>query len=736
MLRSTQLEPLYVKRVGLALRTQFVRFLQHDLKYMHPDENGIKVIQMATAQLSYVAVKLATSVTKQQKNKLKTKQTNKTQETKETKETKESITKESNTEENKIENVQDAGTGGWLETVRVLVNEVNEQIQHSIDHSDNAPFLLNLEGITETADSNTLLNKNNASNTKQQKKSLKPNSDDYVPHIKGNNGNNYILNRRTPMEKAKDLEMEEMRSQYIDEDEEEEEEEEEEETKKTKGETKAGNNFNALNPNANEKDKQLMQWCESLAWEVEQVTPDPGQAEPQPKYIPVDPTILPSRCSTRVEAIDALRLTDRLCTLISNQHYCIKNSKHVIASLIQHVVTTVIPIPKPRGLPKSTSYRKRIEKSAQARLSKCRVIFVLKPSMNDQGGINNSLTTISEDIKMFKETCTTFLWEQSKQRSDKMSRDQGDELYHMQKDIEKKRKENELHQLEQNISQNKIFNNIQKSEGKKSSDEKGSLLFSLVTCSTPKEAKEYVKAYTSNNPANKTQLKATLWNDAPKEITALYDNAVAANDNNTTEMETKETKENKSNDSKKNIFNIDVEKHPIRTSTTNNNTSSSSTKENQPAFQEGVASSESFLNYDLEHNGPSSNLDVGSGTSGIRCLWDVPIDYATQVELQFTLLRLMEHFSASALSMPQSRSFDAVCCIVPACLAAYSDVIMRLTAVDHPSPVCTHLMGKTTSGKQLGHSGYGLSVGSFATQTDTMLIHVPELVVARTAVLD
>merc|ERR1712166_226264 len=115
MLRSTQLEPLYVKRVGLASRTQFVRFLQHDLKYMHPDENGIKVIQMATAQLSYVAVKLATSVTKQ-KNKLKTKHTNKTQKTKETKETKESITKENNTEENKIENMQDAGTGGWLET--------------------------------------------------------------------------------------------------------------------------------------------------------------------------------------------------------------------------------------------------------------------------------------------------------------------------------------------------------------------------------------------------------------------------------------------------------------------------------------------------------------------------------------------------------------------------------------------------------------------------------------------
>ena len=59
-----------------------------------------------------------------------------------------------------------------------------------------------------------------------------------------------------------------------------------------------------------------------------------------------------------------------------------------------------------------------------------------------------------------------------------------------------------------------------------------------------------------------------------------------------------------------------------------------------------------------------------------------------------------------------------------------------LQAIDHPSPACTHLMGKTADGKQLGHAGYGLSVGSFATQTETMEIHVPELIIARTAVLD
>ena len=78
----------------------------------------------------------------------------------------------------------------------------------------------------------------------------------------------------------------------------------------------------------------------------------------------------------------------------------------------------------------------------------------------------------------------------------------------------------------------------------------------------------------------------------------------------------------------------------------------------------------------------------------------------------------------------------AVCVVVPGCLAALMDVMLRSAATDHPSAVCTHLMGQTTSGKQLGCPGYGIDVGSFAVQTETMEIHVPELVIARTAVLD
>lgn len=98
--------------------------------------------------------------------------------------------------------------------------------------------------------------------------------------------------------------------------------------------------------------------------------------------------------------------------------------------------------------------------------------------------------------------------------------------------------------------------------------------------------------------------------------------------------------------------------------------------------------------------------------------------------------RLAEHFAAAVLSIQQSRPFDGVCIVVSGCMAAISDAIIRKIAIDEPSEACTHLMGKTASGRQLGHPGYGVSVGSFATQSETIESHSPELCVARTAVLD
>lgn len=107
-----------------------------------------------------------------------------------------------------------------------------------------------------------------------------------------------------------------------------------------------------------------------------------------------------------------------------------------------------------------------------------------------------------------------------------------------------------------------------------------------------------------------------------------------------------------------------------------------------------------------------------------------------QVELLESIHRLAEHFAASAFSIMQSRSFDGVCIVVLGCIAAVSDAIIRKMATDEPSEACSHLMGRTVNGRQLGHPGFGLSVGTFATQTETIEVPYPELCVARTAVLD
>ena len=100
------------------------------------------------------------------------------------------------------------------------------------------------------------------------------------------------------------------------------------------------------------------------------------------------------------------------------------------------------------------------------------------------------------------------------------------------------------------------------------------------------------------------------------------------------------------------------------------------------------------------------------------------------------LHRICEQFAAAAFSIQQTRSFDGVCVVVPGCIAALLDSIMRRRASNHPSEACSHLMGKMKDGRQLGNPGFGISVGTFAEQTETIEVHQPELHVARTAVLD
>ena len=136
------------------------------------------------------------------------------------------------------------------------------------------------------------------------------------------------------------------------------------------------------------------------------------------------------------------------------------------------------------------------------------------------------------------------------------------------------------------------------------------------------------------------------------------------------------------------------------------------------------------------------NLDTSIGEEHVKngleapCIWDAPISYALQVELMLTLTRLMEHFGAATMSMHQSRSFDGVCTIIPGCITAIADTVMRRRAYDEPSVICCQLAGQTVDGVQLGIPGFGINISTFASQCETIELHSAELAVARTAVLD
>ena len=71
--------------------------------------------------------------------------------------------------------------------------------------------------------------------------------------------------------------------------------------------------------------------------------------------------------------------------------------------------------------------------------------------------------------------------------------------------------------------------------------------------------------------------------------------------------------------------------------------------------------------------------DAQSTGPSPACVWREPMCYADQLDLLVLLQRLIEHFAAAALSIDHTRSLDGVRMVVPACIAAVADVLMRRT---------------------------------------------------------
>ena len=81
------------------------------------------------------------------------------------------------------------------------------------------------------------------------------------------------------------------------------------------------------------------------------------------------------------------------------------------------------------------------------------------------------------------------------------------------------------------------------------------------------------------------------------------------------------------------------------------------------------------------------------------CLWRSPLLYSQQLDIMLLLQRIIEHFASSVFTVDHTRSIDAVRMVVPACIAAIADAIMRQIAVDIPSEVSIHLRGTEPASK-------------------------------------
>ena len=79
-----------------------------------------------------------------------------------------------------------------------------------------------------------------------------------------------------------------------------------------------------------------------LTWDVEPSQGDPGQIVALQKFVPADMLQIPKKIFSRDDAVNALRMCDKLCTILDNQEHCVKNHKFLIASLIEHVFIQVI----------------------------------------------------------------------------------------------------------------------------------------------------------------------------------------------------------------------------------------------------------------------------------------------------------------------------------------------------------------------------------------------------------
>ena len=263
------------------------------------------------------------------------------------------------------------------------------------------------------------------------------------------------------------------------------------------------------------------------------------------RYVPIDFLQVPQRATTRDEAILALRHCDRLCMLILNQSHCVKNDNYVVLALVEHVMTQVVPLPKPRGA----------------------------DGLVKRAG-----------------------------RADRRHR----------REAEKKKKKDD------------------------------------AVAARRKAASKGAKARARKKKADRAAA-AAAGGESKGDGESKADSASAAADSTAAATAAGATAE----------LEADGEDNGE-----DNGEDGGDDSDQDPDFEVGKKGEADMYAED--------------------CIWDQPITYSEQVELMLTLRRLVEVFVGSFVNIQLSRPLDAVAIVVPGCIAAVGDAVMRRRASDHP----------------------------------------------------
>eukprot|EP00760_Papus_ankaliazontas_P009215 PhM_4_TR13981/c0_g1_i1/m.81553 len=113
-----------------------------------------------------------------------------------------------------------------------------------------------------------------------------------------------------------------------------------------------------------------------------------------------------------------------------------------------------------------------------------------------------------------------------------------------------------------------------------------------------------------------------------------------------------------------------------------------------------------------------------------ECVWANRIRSGQQLHIMMRLNQLTEYFAAAAFSMASLKEYDGTRITVIGKIAVMSDIIMRQPATDRPNLISNHLKGYK------GKPGFAPGPGKYATQTETIMMITPEVLHARTEILD